>query len=79
MQKLACRTGGLAGPKRDTRAREAKFDSRFALVFALRARVSRFALCLANPPILQATKKYHIKTVKNKLTLKQSLKQFHFF
>jgi hypothetical protein len=32
------------------------FDSRFALVFALRARVSRFALCLANPPVLQATK-----------------------
>ena len=53
---LTCRTGGLAGQraKRDTRAR-IFFVSGFALVGALRARVSRFILCPANPPVLQAT------------------------
>ena len=50
---VACRTGGLAGmsAKRDTRARTA---TTLALVFALRVRESRFALCAANPPVRQA-------------------------
>ena len=53
---LACKTGGLAGRKAKCDAPDGiiSFVSRLELVVALRARVSRFALCPANPPVLQA-------------------------